>query len=131
MLHPEETAARLLCRSEVLQEVAGLNTTQNSHSQEAAAGYRRLAFGSVADALRLLVSEEMPGVEELAQLDLFNVSEIKRPKGGGLEIKFFDRLKPIERLAEMGANESENTALPFFEALNNSARALDGSGADE
>lgn len=131
LLHPEETAARLLCRSEVLQEVARLNTTQNSHSQEAAAGYRRLAFGSVADALRLLVAEEMPGVEELAQLDLFNVSEIKRPKGGGLEIKFFDRLKPLERLAEMGANESESTALPFFEALNNSARSLNGSGADE
>lgn len=92
---------------------------------EAATGYKRLAFGSVSDALNLIFREEAPTKEELAEMDLFNISEIKRPKGGGLEIKFFDRLKPLERLAEMSESEAA-TAIPFYEALNGSAKALYG-----
>lgn len=94
-------------------------------------GYKRLAFGSAADALKLIFREEPPTDEEIEQMDLFNISEIKKPKGGGLEIKFFDRLKPLERLSEMTANEGENSALPFYEALNNGAKALLGREADE
>lgn len=97
---------------------------------EAATGYKRLAFGSVADALSLIFCEEAPTKEELAEMDLFNVAEIKRPKGGGLEIKFFDRLKPLERLAEMSEGEAA-AALPFYEALNSSAKALYGRDALE
>lgn len=97
---------------------------------EAATGYKRLAFGSAADALSLLFREEAPTKEELDEMDLFNVSEIKRPKGGGLEIKFFDRLKPLERLSEMSESEAA-AALPFYEALNSSAKALYGRDALE
>ncbi len=64
-------------------------------------------------------------------MDLFNIAEIKRPKGGGLEIKFFDRLKPLERLAEMSADEAADSAIPFYQALENSAQALRESVADE
>ena len=97
---------------------------------DAAIGYKRLAFGSAADALKLIFSEEAPDLQELEQMDFFNVSEIKRPKGGGLEIKFFDRLKPLERLAEI-SSDSAQTALPFYEALNNGAKALGRRDAHE
>lgn len=63
-------------------------------------------------------------------MDLFNISEIKRPKGGGLEIKFFDRLKPLEKLQEISTDSSQ-TALPFYEALNNGAKALNGRDLHE
>ena len=58
-------------------------------------GYERLAFGSTSDAFRLLMSE---GELDVQTLDLYNVSEIKKPKDGAMEIKFFDRLKALEKL---------------------------------
>ena len=64
-------------------------------------------------------------------MNLFNVAEIKRPKGGGIEIKFFDRLKPLERLAEMRGEETQSGALPFYQALESSARQIRESGTDE
>ena len=64
-------------------------------------GLRRLAFGSAKDAALLAFSEELPDSAQLDRLDLFNVSEIKRDKGGGVEIKLFDRLKALEKLYEL------------------------------
>lgn len=65
------------------------------------AGLRRLAFGSCADAVLLAFSDEPPTREQLAGLDLFNVSEIKRVRGGGVEVKVFDRIKALEKLYEL------------------------------
>ena len=105
---------------------AGEEESRAGLSEDALAGLRRLAFGSVADAVRLVLTEgEMPP-EEAERLDLFNVSEIKRPKGGGMEIKFFDRLKPLERLMEAGGGANGGGAAAFYEALNKGAAALAG-----
>lgn len=92
---------------------------------EALAGLRRLAFGRINDALALLSDEQ--GEILTDRLDLFNVSEIKRPKGGGVEIKFFDRLEALERLAELedraaGASSADS----FFSALQKSAKKSSG-----
>ena len=130
-LNPQAAALKLLNRAEIQKEIADIQQKQNSCKQEAAAGFRRLAFGSVADALSLIFCEEIPDKEELGKMDLFNVAEIKRPKGGGLEIKFFDRLKPLERLSEIDTDEVSSSALPFYSALDSSAKALYGRGADE
>lgn len=91
---------------------------------EALAGLRRLAFGRINDALALLKDDfSESGFEHL---DLFNVSEIKRVKGGGMEIKFFDRLEALEKLAELESRASDSaSADSFFAALQNSARAED------
>ncbi len=131
-LRPERIAAKLLLRSEIQDEIQHLSSARASCCGETAAGLRRLAFGSVTDAMKLLLDENTPSVEELEQMDFFNVAEIKRPKGGGLEIKFFDRMKPLEKLSQLSESEAAaNGALPFYEALNKSAKALIGRDPDE
>ena len=87
-------------------------------------GYERLAFGSTADAFALLMSggDETPDV---SRLDLFNVAEIKRPKDGAMESKFFDRLKALEQLANIPEESSAVTEL--YNALSRCAPAA-GSG---
>ena len=122
---PERAAAKLLLRKDIRREIALYPEKAEANLDEACAGYRRLAFGSVADALRLMFTEEAPGPETLEGMDMLNVSEIKRPKGGGLEIKFFDRLKALDRLKEIsGAGAAQNGAGPFYEALERGAKAL-------
>lgn len=63
-------------------------------------GLERLAFGRSNDAVRLLLVETPPTVQELETLDLFAVSSIKRDKSGGIEVHFFDRLKALAALYE-------------------------------
>ena len=54
------------------------------------------------------------------------MAEIKKPKGGGLEIKFFDRIKALEKLGEISETSQDNSAIPFYEALEKSAASLSG-----
>lgn len=70
-------------------------------SGSVAAGLKRLAFGSCTDAVYLVFADELPPAEVIGKLDLFNVSEIKRVKGGGVEVKLFDRMKALEKLFEL------------------------------
>ncbi|MDR0531784.1 MAG: hypothetical protein LBG83_06965 [Oscillospiraceae bacterium] len=86
-------------------------------------GYRRLALGRCNDALKLLFYDEPPPPEELAGLDLFNVSDIKRPKGGGMEIRFFDRCEALVRLEALCGEEDGAEGLQaFYQALQASAQ---------
>lgn len=122
---PERAAAKLLQRKDILARIAETDRQRTATLEECCAGYRRLAFGSVTDALRLLFSEDLPDPQTLEQLDTLNISDIKRPKGGGLEIKFFDRLKALEKLREISGTEAaRDTAAPFYRALAESARSL-------
>ncbi len=73
-------------------------------------GYEKLAYGSVADAVRLLFTEA-PDLAALERMDLFNISEIKRPKGGGMEIKFFDRIKALQCLEELSDDSGNSEGL--------------------
>ena len=52
-------------------------------------------MGNIAISLLFM---ENPSVDKLKTMDLFSVAEIKRPKDGAMEIKFFDRLKALEKL---------------------------------
>lgn len=98
------------------------------------AGLSRLAFGSAKDAVKLVFSEEMPSDDTLAKLDLFQVAELKRDKGGGVEIKLFDRQKALERLLECAVNaDSSAAANALLSALSvpqEEANALDDAEAD-
>lgn len=89
-----------------------------SDKSPAKAGLRRLAFGACNDAIALAFADEIPTAEDIGKLDLFNVSEIKRVKGGGVEIKLFDRLKALEKLYELEtAQDSKSVAAGLIEAL--------------
>ncbi len=83
----------------------------------------QLATGDVSDAVLLLFLSEEEALQKVPKLNLFNVSEIKRPKGGGLEIKFFDRIKACERLRD-GSPAAEGEELSFYEALEKSAENM-------
>jgi len=123
VIAPRRSAARLLAKDEIKAEIARLEKEKKATAALVEKGLRRLAFGSVTDALRLMMCEDMLTPEEIEKLDLFNVSDIKRPKGGGLEIKFFDRLKALERLEKLGTGE-ENTQSSFVQALAEGAKLL-------
>lgn len=93
-------------------------------------GLRRLAFGDVQDAITLLFESDENILNLLPELDLYNVSEIKRAKGGGMEIKFFDRLKALERLNDFIASDGRIGADgSFYDALEKSVKS--GCNTDE
>lgn len=90
-------------------------------------GYERLAFGSTCDAFRLLMSDSDSSIDA-SELNLYNVSEIKKPKDGAMEIKFFDRLKALEYLGN--SPKDDGGAGSLYEALNRCAVNI-GGGTDE
>ena len=92
------------------------------------AGLERLAFGRTNDAVRLLLGEELPTAAEVAQLDLFPVSSIKRDKSGGMEIHFFDRLKALASLYEYSGDADSKAAAQTLLAALSGGEAVNGDG---
>lgn len=84
-------------------------------------GYEKIAFGSISDPVRLLFCDEI-SPRTLKNMDLFSVAEIKRPKGGGMEIKFFDRIKALQCMESFSTGSSSPQS--FREALEEGAKAL-------
>lgn len=114
--NPEKNGNALLTRDDISLELSRIYEAKNrNYRQQARAGYERLAFGNVTDAVRLMFSEN-PDMQEISSLDLFNVAEIKRPKDGALEIKFFDRIKALEKL-ETADNDENRGVSDFYRAL--------------
>ena len=130
---PRASAARAgySVHPEIKRRITKLENERDAKLAEVTEGYRRLAFGSVADAVKLILSDELPDGSEIEKLDLTMVSDIKRPKGGGLEVKFFDRLKALDRLCELSNAASAGENSDFLSALDRSARALRGDDACE
>ncbi len=112
----EEAGAMLLSRDEILSEIGRLlDRRLKIARQQAFAGYERIAFGDVTDAVRLLFKgDDFDG--DVSGYDLFHVAEIKRPKEGAMEIKFFDRLKALEKLEQYGQQERSGPS-DFYQAL--------------
>ncbi|MDR2687407.1 MAG: hypothetical protein LBB75_06615 [Oscillospiraceae bacterium] len=81
-------------------------------------GYRRLAFGSNRDTLRLMFRDDTPSPAALSRMDIFNVSAIKRDRGGAVEIKFYDRCDALEHLeAFCTATEGREGVKAFYDAI--------------
>ena len=92
-------------------------------------GYRRLAFGPVGDAVRLAFWEEGDALDPTG-LDLYNVSEIRRVKGG-VEVRFYDRLDALDRLTQLD-REERREGQGLFDALRQGAQALrDAPGGED
>lgn len=129
-IDPEKAGIRLLSKKEINDEVSRLYSFKKKNLlHRAYSGYERLAFGSISDPIMLLFSEN-PTQKMLESMDLFNISEIKKQKDGGLEIKFFDRLRAIDKLQESSAT-NENEALPFYKALEEGAIAINLSDKEK
>ena len=127
--NPKRSGEELLCREDIAQEIKRLGKCRaGSLSEIAAVGYRRLAFGKISDAVSLLYMEN-PSREQLEHMDLFMVSEIKRPKDGSMEIKFFDRLKALEKLESK--QEEENGVQSLFDAIDEGARSVGSDKAED
>lgn len=91
-------------------------------------GYEKIAFGSIGDAVKLLFMEELKP-KEAKKLDLFTVAEIKKPKGGGMEIKFFDRIKALQCLENISRQDSSPSS--FYEAILKGAEAIENNSEEE
>lgn len=122
---PELKGLRLMQREDIMREIE--NQTQKLKTEnDVRAGLERLSFGSVSDAVRLLYEKEVTP-EMLENMDLFQVSEIKRGVNGGIEMKFFNRLQALEKLSCLEEqSDSSSTSAPFYEALEKGAKALYG-----
>lgn len=119
----EISASKLLEKESVKKEIENLDKQRKANEQDISCGYFRLAFGCVSDAVNLLFSNEITK-EEIDSMDLFNISEIKRKKGGEVEIKFFDRLKALEKLAELSQGREDGSASSLYAAIEKGASAL-------
>lgn len=121
---PEYRAISLLSKKEIQQKITELEKEVTADENLISAGLQRLAFGSCADAVKLILSANQDTTPDIDSLDLFNVSEIKFTCGKGMEIKFFDRLKALEKLSEISQSGNDTGALSFYEALERSATKL-------
>ena len=109
--NPDSEGERLLCNEKICAELERLSELRGRLlSAMSVIGYQRLAFGSAADAASLLF-EENPSREALGKMDLFLVSEIRRPKDGAMEIKFFDRARALEKLASLSMERESSSSL--------------------
>ena len=108
---------QLYCDSRVQKEIKRLDKENPQSLCYVKTGLSRLAFGSVNDAVQLVFDDEITE-EKIAHADLFNVSEIKRIKGGGVEVKFWDRQKALEKLVELDPDLKEiSDAEKFIQAV--------------
>ncbi len=123
---PEINARKLLKKKSIRDAIEQISREIQITQKEVKAGLHRIAFASSADAVKLILSEN-PSELDVEALDLFNVSEIKKPKGGGIEIKFFDRIKALEKLGDITETSAEQTAgcASFYQALEMSAARQD------
>jgi hypothetical protein len=122
-MFPEKTAVKLLRRQDITEEINRIDKQREATQKDIAIGYQRLAFGCISDAVNLLFSDEVSS-EEIERMDLFNISEIKKKKGGDIEIKFFDRLKALEKLQQLCDEGESFTTDSLYSAIASSAAVL-------
>lgn len=107
-LFAKRRAAFLLDNPLIGQEILRLEREERdkaSLKEQLIAGLVRASLGDISDAVRLLAMTDEELLSTAESLDLFCISEIKRPKGGGIELKFLDRIKALNALKELCEEE--------------------------
>ena len=131
---PDKAAVKgeeMLSRKDVKKEISLIDKENPQNLCAVKAGLSRIAFGSVNEAAAL-VFEENPTCEQILKADLFNVSELKKVKGGGVEMKFFDRQKALEKLVEFDpALKEVSDAQKFINALCGAGKDFDEKDSGE
>lgn len=121
-MFPEKSGLKLLRREDIKKEIEKNIRQRREEQKNISEGYYRLAFGCISDAIKLLFTDEITSAE-IESLDLFNIAEIKKKKGGDIELKFFDRLKALEKLQNISC-ESDSEDNSFYSAIEKGASAL-------
>ena len=120
---PEKSSVRLLRKPEIRAFIEELEKQRRADRNDIAQGYVRLAFGCVSDAIRRMFSDTLED-DSIDGMDLFNISEIKKKKGGDIEIKSFDRLKALEKLQQLCDEGEGFTSDSLYSAIASSAAVL-------
>lgn len=122
-LNSNAKGLKLLLRDDIQNEIKRLVKQKEKFARTLAfIGYQRLAFGNTSDAVSLLYSQN-PAEEDFGSKDLFMISEIKKHRDGSVEIKFFDRLKALEKLESI---ESDSSVKNLFDAIGGADKGSDG-----
>ena len=123
---PNEGAV-LIMKKSVADKIKKFASKLNDIYSSADVGYRKMAFSSRNDAIRLIMalrsSEQDNAIPNPDGLNLDDVSEIKLNKGA-IEIKFFDRFAALKGFDEIHSAQQNNPAR-LFDALLNSRPARD------
>ncbi len=119
MQNDKENIRELILSENIREEIKKIYEVKKQNlAIKAEIGYERLAFGEISDPIKLMFVKNYDE-NQIKNMNLFNISEIKRLKDGTIEIKFFDRMKALEKLHQIEINRSENEVLPFYSALEN------------
>ena len=119
----EQDTIALLSDEAIKEEIQKLYEDKKKNLlYKACIGYERLAFGNITDAVKLIYSDKLDD-QALQEMDLFNVSEIRKPKDGAMEIKFFDRIKALEKLEQVDVGQRSDIN-PFYYALEKGIETL-------
>lgn len=110
-----KTGNLLISKENIAEQIENLYKQKRKNLlYKACIGYEKLAFGSITDSVKLMYSKKID-INEIKDLDLFNVSELKL-KDGALEIKFFDRLRALEKLQQLDFSD-QSQAYSFYDAI--------------
>ena len=124
MKNSVENIPKLMLDESIRSEIKRIYEYKKQNlSMKAEIGYERLAFGEIFDCIKLIFLKDIENYE-IENMNFFNISEIKRLKDGTMEIKFFDRMKALEKVEQTESKKSENEILPFYSALEDGVKNL-------
>ena len=123
--HPDEVWPELFTRADIAAEIRRVTREVSKVFRDTLlCSVFRLMTSDNNDAVRLLYHEQMSD-DEIRQMNLSGVAEIKRAKDKSVEIKFFDRIKALDRLSELNEVVTDSaSAGGLLEAMRLSAQAL-------
>ncbi len=114
----------MLTRKDIWACICNYGEKEQKHQwqQKLLSGILRLCFGSINDVIKLVLRQEELADSEIDRLDLFSISELKKQKDGGFEIKFFNRLQALEKLEQIAEKkEQADGAGEFYQLLKSGA----------
>ena len=114
---PEKNLPKLMSNQMVLEQISkNYENKKLNLGIKSEVGYEKLAFNDVTDCVRLMFMKDISDFQT-SNMNLFNISEIKRLKDGTIEIKFFDRIKALEKLQSIESNREGSDLLSFYDAI--------------
>lgn len=125
----DRTASKLLGRRDIVNYIENLHIglKRDQIIDLAVTALKRIAFYRPNDVVFLALKSSELTEKQIEELDLFQLSELKKLKDGGFEVKFSDRSKAIDLLITLADKiGDDNDADDFLKALTSNAGELDG-----